>query len=279
MLGFPKRQTSLGTVRNTRTLAAVGALAAFALLTSGCDKLKARDNINGGTAAFKAGNFAAAADHFKTAVALDPSIPNIRIYLATAYIQQYIPGTETPENKKYADAAIEELNKQLEADPKNVLATQYLANVYYQMKDFPKAQEWSRKVVELDPRDKGALYTLGVIPWIQFVAADREARNNEKMKPEDPGPLKDPKERAALKEKYWAPLTEGIEYEKKALAVDPEYENAMAYMNLLIRYRGDLRDTKQEYLADSKEADEWVQKSLETTKIKAERKAANPNAK
>ncbi|MDQ1470628.1 MAG: hypothetical protein QOJ99_2108 [Bryobacterales bacterium] len=279
MLGFPKRQTSLGTVRNTRILATVGALTAIALFTSGCDKLKARDNINGGTAAFKAGNFSAAADHFKTAVALDPTIPNIRIYLATAYIQQYIPGTETAENKKYADAAIEELNKQLEADPKNVLATQYLANVYYQMKDFPKAQEWSRKVVELDPKDKGALYTLGVIPWIQFVAADREARLNEKMKPEDPGPLKDPKERAALKEKYWQSLTDGIEHEKKALAVDPEYENAMAYMNLLIRYRADLQDTKEQYQADVKEADDWVQKSLETTKIKAERKAANPNAK
>ena len=34
-----------------------------------------------------------------------------------------------------------------------------------------------------------------------------------------------------------------------------------------------------EFEADVKEADEWVQKSLETTKIKAERKAANPNAK
>lgn len=272
MLGFPRQNT-------VRTMTAIAVLAAAALLTSGCDKLKARDNINGGTAAFKAGNFAAAADHFKTAVALDPSIPNIRIYLATAYIQQYIPGTETAENKKFADAAIEELNKQLETEPKNVLATQYLANVYYQMKDFPKAQEWSRKVVELDPKDKGALYTLGVIPWIQFVAADREARLNEKMKAEDPGPLKDPKEKAALKEKYWQSLTDGIEYEKKALLVDPEYENAMAYMNLLIRYRADLKDTKEEYLADQKEADDWVQKSLETTKIKAERKAANPSAK
>jgi len=266
-------------MRHIRLCLSAGLLAAVVLAASGCDKLKARDNINSGTAAFKAGNFSAAADHFKTAVALDPSIPNIRIYLATAYIQQYIPGTETEENKKYAQAAIDELQKTLAADPKNVLATQYLANVYYQMKDFPKAQEWSKKVVELDPKDKGALYTLGVIPWIQFVAADREARINAKMKMEDPGPLKDPKEKAALKEKYWQSLTDGIEYEKKALAVDPEYENAMAYMNLLIRYRADLDDTKEEFVKDSKEADDWVQKSLETTKIKADRKAANPNAK
>src|SRR5436190_1138683 len=86
------------------------------------DIFKARDHINSGTAAFKAGNFAESADHFKTAISLDPTIPNIRIYLATAYIQQYIPGTETAENKKYAQAAMEELTKTLEQDPKNVLA-------------------------------------------------------------------------------------------------------------------------------------------------------------
>jgi tetratricopeptide (TPR) repeat protein len=262
-----------------RNIAAAGALVALGLLTSGCDKLKARDNINSGTAAFKSGDFAAAADHFKTAVELDPTIPNVRIYLATAYIQQYVPGTETMENKKYAQAAMDELNKTLETDPKNLLATEYLANLYYQMKNFPQAMEWSKKVVELDPKNKEAFYTLGVIPWTQFVPADREARLNEKMKPEDPGPLKDKKEREALKEKYWQSLTDGVEAEKKALAVDPEYENAMAYMNLLIRYRADMVDTPEQYKADIKEADDWVQKSLETTKIKAARKAANPNAK
>jgi len=267
------------TLSNARRAAAIVMIAGFAIFASGCDKLKARDNINSGTAAFKAGRFPEAVDHFKVAVDLDPSIPNIRIYLAIAYIQQYIPGTETAENKKYAEEAMNELNETLKQDPKNVLATAYIANLYYQRKDFPKAQEWNRKVVELDPKDKGALYTLGVIPWTQFVGAHREARNNSKMKPEDPGPIKDVKDRAALKEKYWASLTEGIEFEKKALAVDPEYENAMAYMNLLIRYRADLQDTKEQYQADVKEADDWVQKTLETTKIKAERKAANPNAK
>ncbi len=85
--------------------------------------LKARDNINSGSAAFKAGNFAQAVDHFKTAVELDPTIPNIRIYLATAYLQQYIPGTETAENKKYAEEAMKELHETLKEDPKNLLAT------------------------------------------------------------------------------------------------------------------------------------------------------------
>jgi len=186
-------------MRDYRTLAGAALVAAVALFSAGCDKLKARDNINSGTAAFKAGNFAEAADHFKTAVALDPKLPNVRIYLATAYLQQYIPGTETAENKKYAQQAMEELQETLKDEPNNLLATEYVANIYYQMKDFPKAEEWSKKVTELDPKNKEAYYTLGVIPWTSFIGPDREARLNEKMRPEDPGPLKDAKERAALK--------------------------------------------------------------------------------
>jgi hypothetical protein len=97
---------------------------------------------------------------------------------------------------------------------------------------------------------------------------------------EAPGPLKEPKNKkdpnvkADLKAKYWDTLTQGVEDEKKALSIDPDYENAMSYMNLLIRYRADLDDTKEQYDADIKEANDWVQKSLETTKKKAAKKNA-----
>jgi len=261
------------------TTAVLVLLGSMALFATGCNKLKARDNLNQGTNAFKAGQFADAADHFKTAIALDPTFDVARLYLATAYLQQYIPGTDTPENKKYADSAMEEFQKVLQTDPKNKLATQNIASLYYSMRDFPKATEWNKKVVEIDPNNKEAYYTLGVIPWTEFIVPDRETRNAAGMTPEAPPPIKDAKARAELKAKYWDSLTQAIEYEKKALAADPEYENAMSYMNLLIRYRADLDDTKQQADADTKEADMWLQKSLETTKIKADRKAKNPNAK
>jgi len=93
-----------------------------------------------------------------------------------------------------------------------------------------------------------------------------------------PGPLKATKakddKKAELKAKYWDTLTEGIEDEKKALAIDPDYENAMSYMNLLIRYRADLNDSKDQYEADIKEANSWVEKALDTTKKKAAKKNA-----
>jgi len=267
---FPLKAVSL------RSMVAVGTMAASMLLGTGCgaiDKLKARDHLNQGVNSFKSGNYTDAADNFKQAIELDPTFDVARIYLATAYVQQYIPGTETAENKKFASAAMEEFGKVLKADPKNVLATQNVASLYYQTKDFANAVEWNKKVVALNPQDKSAFYTLGVIAWTQFIGPDREARNASKMKPEDPCPISNAKDRAALKEKYWQSLTDGIDYEDKALKIDPEYENAMSYKNLLLRYRADLLDTKDACQADVKQADELMQKALETTKAKAEKKA------
>jgi tetratricopeptide (TPR) repeat protein len=266
----------------------MGGLVALAVLSVGCNKLKARDNLNKGVASFKAGQYTAAADNFKEAISLDPDLPSARLYLATAYMSQYVPGSEEPSNKRNADQAVKEFQTALDSnleDKNKLLAMESLANLYYNMKDYPKAIDWNKKVIAADPKNKEAYYTLGVIAWSQFVPSWREARSTQGLRMEDPGPLKDAKPakgkkaeptadlKGDLKGKYWQSLTDGIDYEKKALDVDPDYENAMAYMNLLIRYRADLQDTKEQYQADIKEADSWVQKALETTKKKAAKKA------
>jgi tetratricopeptide (TPR) repeat protein len=250
------------------------ALVALVTLTTGCQQLRARDNLNRGVQAFKATKYSDAVEYFKKAVDLDPTFSTARLYLATAYMSQYIPGADSPENKQYAASAMEQFNKVLAANDKDLLATQSIASLYYNQKDWDKAEEWNRKVVALDPNNKEAYYTLGVIPWTRFLIADRQARNDSKMKPEDPGPLKDKKVRAELKEKWMPQLDAGIEAEKQALKADPDYENAMAYMNLLIRYRADLLDTSDEYKKAVEDADNWVQKTLTTQKKNAEKKAA-----
>ncbi len=268
-------------IATVKSLALIGFAASMALFATGCNKLNARDNLNQGVNAFKAGQYASAADHFKTAIDLDPEFPVARLYLATAYMQQYVPGSDTPENKRNADSALEQFQLVLKNDPKSLIAIQSVASLYYNMKDFVNAEIWNKKIVELDPNNKEAYYVLGVIAWTNFVIPDREARVSQGMTLEAPGPLKEPANKKAkenpkadLKAKFWDTLTAGVEDEKKALSIDPEYENAMSYMNLLIRYRADLDDTKEQYDADVKEANDWVQKSLETTKKKAAKKNA-----
>ena len=255
-----------------RNFLLISVVAVAALGSTACQQLKARDNLNKGVQAYKNSKFPEAIGFFQKAVELDPGFKTTHLYLATAYMAQYIPGAESPENVRMAESAYNEFQNVLKLDPKDELATASIASLYFNQKKMDEAKEWNQKLIAINPQNKDAYYTLGVIAWTQWLVPDREARNKMNMKPEDPGPLKDKKIREELKVKYRPLLDEGVANMQKALDIDKEYDEAMAYMNLLIRYRADLNDTEAEYKKDVEEADAWVQKALATKKIKAERK-------
>jgi Tfp pilus assembly protein PilF len=264
-------------------------LAVLSLFATGCEKLKARDNLNKGVQAFKTAKYTQAVDHFKEAVRLDPEFPTARLYLATAYMSQYIPGADSPENQQNAQAAEQEFLKVLETDPNNTVAISSLASLHYNQaagndpqkkaQQFEEARKWYTKLAQVEPSNKEAYYSLGVITWGKWYPELMSARAKLSMKPEDPGPIKDAKVRQALKDKWLPVVQEGIQNLEKALQIDPEYDDAMAYMNLLIRERADLADSPDAYKTDIQTADNWVQKALETKKIKAERVANKGVAK
>ena len=254
-----------------RNLLILAGLAALALATTGCDKLKARDNLNKGIQSYKNARYPEAVAFFQKAGELDPSFKTTHLYLATAFMSQYIPGAESPENVHMAENAYNEYQNVLKLDPKDETATASIAALYFNQKKMEDAKEWNRKLIALNPQNKDAYYTLGVIAWTQWLVPDREARNKLGMKPEDPGPLKKKDIRDELKVKYRPMLDEGVANMQKALDIDKEYDEAMAYMNLLIRYRADLDDTPEQYKKDIDQADEYIQKALATKKIKAER--------
>jgi hypothetical protein len=77
---------------NKGNQAVLAGLAVVAMFGTGCNYLKSRDHLNKGVQAFKSAKYTQAVDHFKEAVQLDPNNPNARLYLATAYMSQYIPG-------------------------------------------------------------------------------------------------------------------------------------------------------------------------------------------
>lgn len=258
-----------------RNLVAAVSVAALSLLAAGCEKLKARDNLNKGVQAYKNAQYPQAVEHFKTAVELDPAFPTARLYLATAYMSQYIPGAESPENMQMAQAAHEQFNKVLEQDPNNEVAIASIASLYFNQKELDKAEEWNKKLIAVNPQNKEAYYTLGVIAWTNAWKPRMEARAKLGMKPEDPGPIKDKKVREELLQQNEAMVHEGIKNLEKALDIDPEYDDAMAYANLLHRELADLAANPEEYKQHTDIADNFVQKALETKKIKAERKPAH----
>jgi tetratricopeptide (TPR) repeat protein len=255
------------------------------LFSTGCNKLKSRDRINKGIQSYKAARYPDAVEFFKEAVQLDPSNVTGRLYLATAYMSQYIPGAESPDNMQLAKQAKEEFMKVLEAHPNDTTALASLASLSYQqaqgmpdldqkLKKLDEAKEWYLKLIAADPQNKEAYYSLAVIDWVKWYAAWMKARADLGMKPEEPGPLKDKKLKADLKDKYSAVVDDGMKNLDKALQIDQNYDDAMAYMNLLIREKADLDDTSDQYKADVEKADTWVQKALETKKAKAAKEAA-----
>ena len=254
------------------------------LSTTGCNKLKSRDRMNKGILSYKGAKYADAVEFFKEAVQLDPSNINGRLYLATAYISQYIPGADSADNMQLAKEAKEEFIKVLENHPNDTTALASLASLSYQqaqgmpdldqkLKKLDEAKEWYLKLISADPQNKEGFYSLAVIDWVKWYAAWMKARADLGMKPEEPGPLKDKKVKADLQTQYSAVIDDGMKNLQKALDIDPNYDDAMAYMNLLIREKADLDDTPEQYKTDTDTADKWVQKALDTKKMKAKKAA------
>ena len=133
------------------TLAAV----ALALLSSvGCDKLRARDQLNKGVESYKNNHYEQAIVHFQKAVQLDPGLINARMYLATAFVSQYIPGVDSPDNLSIAQQAIDEYQKVIDANPsrdQKVNSAKGIAYLYLNEKKWDEAKKYYRMASDLDP--------------------------------------------------------------------------------------------------------------------------------
>src|SRR5579863_3829644 len=172
-------------------LLALMAVGLLLLSAAGCDKLRARDQLNKGVTSYKNARYEEAIDHFQQAVTLDPKLVNARLYLATAYAQQYIPGVDAEDNTRLGNQAIEQYKAVLERDPKNINSVKGIAYIYLQMKRFDDAKTYYRKALEIDPNDAEPYYSVGVIDWTQTYQPRMEERAKLGLKPEEP--LKDKK--------------------------------------------------------------------------------------
>jgi len=252
-------------------MATVVAAAGLLIGATGCEKLRARDSLNKGVQSFKNAKYPEAVEFFQKAVDLDPSFPEARLYLATAYFSQYIPGAESPENVEFARKANDEYLKVLAQKPNDTLALSSIASLYYHQKKFDDAETWFHKVIEADPKNKEAYYTLGVIAWARTYPKAVQARADLGMKPEEAAPIKDKKVRDKLIATDMPIIDAGIKNLESAIQVDPEYDDAMVYLNLLLRRKADLADDVAGYKKYTDEADTWIAKNLEIKKIKQKR--------
>jgi len=260
------------------------ALAAAALLVvifgaTGCDKLKARDQLNKGVAAFKNGQYDQSVENFKAAKDLDPALLNARLYLATAYATEYIPGAPSDDNIRLANQAIAEFQDVLTTDAGNLPAIDGIGSILYNMAGTPftpekyeQSKQYHMKHIQLMPEDPDPYYWVGVIDWTLAYRGNATMRqsynlSNPKKQLKDSDPLPD-KLRTDFTQQYGKTVDEGLQMIQKATELRSDYADAMAYQNLLLRQKADQVDA-----ATRKSLEDQADALLEKVKVIKQKEA------
>src|SRR5467141_2173944 len=272
--------------KTARQAAALAALLVLAFAASGCNKLKARDLLNKGVTAFKNGQSDAAIEYFKQAKEADPDLLNARLYLATAYASLYIPGAPSKENMARGEQAVREFKEVLDKDPNNIPAIDGIGSILFQMggqpfdpKKFEESKTYHQRHIQLKPDDPEPYYWIGVIDWTLAFRANGllRAKFNLSVKGRqlsDDAPLP-PDLRDEYASKYGPLVDEGIADLQKAISLRPDYDDAMAYLNLLYRRKADMVESKEEREALLKQADDLVDKVKEIKQKRSEQPQAS----
>jgi tetratricopeptide (TPR) repeat protein len=255
---------------------------------SGCNRLAARDQLNKGVEAYKSTRYEEAIGHFQKATQLDPSLPMAKTYLATALAQNVVPGLDTPDNMKTAQQAISIFEEVLAKDRNDVNSMKQIGGIYYsiasptnpdqQRKNLDNAKEWQKKVLAVDPKDPEAAYWVGMIDFTEAHQNILKVLEPAGITDDGSGNAKAPKKvMEPIKAENGPLVEEGLQYLNQAVANRPNYDDAMAYLNLLYRRKADVdygdETARKEDVA---KADEWRTKAMGTRKANEEKKNAGP---
>jgi Tfp pilus assembly protein PilF len=234
--------------RNSTTALTIAVIAALATLGSGCEyarKVIAKDKLNQGMIEYNKGNYRNAQEFFKDASGTDPNNANTWLCLGATLVKDYRKEIDDAKKKDFANQALEVYRKALSLANGNCgvidNALSYVAVIHDDMKN---TEEWRKTMLdratnECMKKDTRAqsFYGLGVNYW--QCSYDQTTRYQDKAlfntdqfhyRKMDYSP-----EALADRQKAQACVTKGFEYFEKALAIDPEYTQAMFYKGLLYR--------------------------------------------
>jgi tetratricopeptide (TPR) repeat protein len=125
-----------------------------------------------------------------------------------------VPGGESDENKKIGQQAIEAFQLVLQRNPKNANSAKGIAGLYLQMKEFEKAKEYHQKVIQLEPNNPEPYYSIGNIDWwLLYIHKDYSPEKKTEL------------------------INEGMQLLDKATQLNPRYDIAFFYVNLMHRQR------------------------------------------
>jgi tetratricopeptide (TPR) repeat protein len=272
--------------------AGIGLLMLAALVTTtGCgviNRIRAKNEINEASRAYKAGKFAEAEQHSKRALELNPEDKNAPIFVARTIHAQYKPGVETPENQAKARAAIEAYKKLLENNPNNEEAYKAIAALYGALKEDETQRQWIMQRATQDSvpaAQRAEAYTvLASKDWNCSYEITEQPENKVAVNKDGKAMIqfKKPKEQSDF-DKAQQCVARGLEEAEKAISLDPNNDTAWSFKtNLLLESAklaemdGKMED-KEKFNQQAKEAqDKTTQLSEQKQKQKEEEEAKKP---
>ncbi len=270
----------------SRRLVSILVLGALAMVLPGCDSIRVRYYMNEANKLFKAQKYDDAVALYQKVLTIVPNDWNAHYQIAVSFLAMYHPNSTHPKDVEYGQKAAAALEKLLtmkapdeatldkvrglytgllsatnqsdkaiafyedlvKKEPTNPVFAAQLAGLYAKKPDFENALKWFTKRAELEPSNKEAWYTVGVVCW------ERSYRG---------GLLVSDKERAE------SLIPTGMKCLEKAISLDPDYADALAYMNLLYREKAKLASTAGDqagYQAAMDKAQEFAKRSIEARK-------------
>jgi tetratricopeptide (TPR) repeat protein len=249
----------------------------FAILAAASGSLPAQtpsaaDEMQAGVVAYKFSDYAGAAEHFNAALAINPDLTQARLFLATAYAQQYIAGDDSEANVAMAQQAINQFKLVLNDDPTEVeryKSVVPVASLSFNLKRLDDAREYYGKAIELKPDEVRNYFMIGLIDWTEASKTRQKVRSDLGLT--ESQMISKPEACVSLRAQNQQEVEDGILRMQKALELQPDYDDAMGYMNLLYRERAEYEcDDPAARKGDLKAADDWTDKALAAKKTKVE---------
>jgi tetratricopeptide (TPR) repeat protein len=290
-----------------RTVTAAAIVVTLGVGAAGCGRysvgsLRAQKAYKDANELYKSSDWREAAEKYEYVLQQDPSRTEVYFFLANSYDNAYRPARAgEPENDAYIQKAIENYRKAAEQDQNpemKKLAMQYLVAAYGpdKLNDPVAAEPIVQEMISMSPNDAGNYFALAKIyeDAGRYEEAEQALMKARDANPDDVKTMEalhkaadiqpnDPQGHQLVATYYWEKaqkdhrlnnaekrdyIMKGIEAADRALALNPEYIEALTYKNILLRMQGNLETDMGRRTALYKEADELRNKAMELTKKK-----------
>jgi tetratricopeptide (TPR) repeat protein len=205
-----------------------------------------------------------------------------------------VPGVDSEDNVAIAKKSIDRYQATLQCDPRSVNSMKAIAFLNMQMRKFEEAKQGYREALKFDDKDPELYYSVAVIDWTEAYgnsmkvktrmdAGTAEAGKKTADQDEDNETSDSDDQQAAeeplsldpacpdLRARNMAAVEDGIQMLTRAMELRKDYDDAMAYMNLLYRERANIEcGNSAAVAADLKKANDWSDLAMQARKRKAE---------